>query len=86
MISLYVCDIPQTIEKDELAEIFSCFDGFLEVRIARDRNKQKIAFVDYTEEDKAKIAMNSTKSFRFPGSQKGITVRYSDNSKNKETG
>jgi hypothetical protein len=86
MISLYVCDIPQTIEKDELMEIFSCFDGFIEVRIARDRNKQKIAFVDYTEEEKAKIAMASTKSFRFPGSQKGITVRYSDNSKNKETG
>jgi hypothetical protein len=39
MISLYVCDIPQTIEKEELSEIFSCFDGFIEVRIARDRNK-----------------------------------------------
>jgi hypothetical protein len=39
MVSLYVCDIPQTIEKEELTEIFSCFEGFIEVRIARDCNK-----------------------------------------------
>jgi len=39
MVSLYVCDVPQNIEKDELADIFSCFDGFIEVRIARDRNR-----------------------------------------------
>lgn len=30
--------------------------------------------------------MSSTRQFRFPGSSKGITVRYSDNSKNKQTG
>jgi hypothetical protein len=39
VVSLYVCDFPPSIEKEELAEIFSCFDGFVEVRIARDRNK-----------------------------------------------
>ena len=39
MVSLYVCDVPQNIEKDELADIFSCFDGFIEVRLARDRNR-----------------------------------------------
>ena len=39
VVSLYVCDIPQTIEKDELGQIFSCFDGFIEVRLAKDRNK-----------------------------------------------
>ena len=53
MVSLYVCDVPQNIEKDELADIFSCFDGFIEVRIARDRNRQRIAFVDYTDQEKA---------------------------------
>jgi len=48
--------------------------------------RQKIAFVDYTSEESAKTAMSSTRQFRFPGSSKGITVRYSDNSKNKQTG
>ena len=39
MVSLYVCDIPQSVDSDELKEIFSCFDGFLEARVAKDRNK-----------------------------------------------
>jgi len=34
-----VCDIPQNIEKEELESIFSNFDGFKEVRIARDKNR-----------------------------------------------
>jgi len=73
MVSLYVCDIPQSIEKQELTEIYRCFDGFVEVRIAKDRNRQKIAFIDYTGEEQAKIAMNSTRGFRFPSSTRGIS-------------
>ena len=38
-ISLYVCDIPQNITKEELDTVFSCFDGFVEVRLARDKNR-----------------------------------------------
>jgi RNA recognition motif-containing protein len=38
-VSLYVCDIPQTISKEELEAIFSKFFGFLEVRLARDKNR-----------------------------------------------
>lgn len=39
VVSLYVCDIPQNIEKEELEGVFQMFDGFVEVRIARDKNK-----------------------------------------------
>ena len=39
MVSLYVCDIPQNITKEELESVFCCFDGFIEVRLARDKNK-----------------------------------------------
>jgi len=46
-VSLYVCDIPPNITKDELDSVFKCFGGFLEVRLARDKNRQRIAFVDY---------------------------------------
>jgi RNA recognition motif-containing protein len=50
MVSLYVCDIPQNITKEELESVFCCFDGFIEVRLARDKNKQRISFVDYENE------------------------------------
>lgn len=84
VVSLYVCDIPQNIEKEELDGVFSCFEGFVEVRLARDKNKyhfsltltlfrQKIAFVDYEGEDQAKYAMSSTKGFRFALSTRGIS-------------
>lgn len=39
VVSLYVCDIPQDIEKEELDSVFSAFDGFVDLRIAKDRNK-----------------------------------------------
>jgi hypothetical protein len=39
VVSLYVCDIPQTIEKEELEAVFQTFEGFVEARIARDKNK-----------------------------------------------
>ena len=35
--------------------------------------RQKIAFVDYEDEEKARIAMNSTRQFRFPDSTKGLS-------------
>jgi RNA recognition motif. (a.k.a. RRM, RBD, or RNP domain) len=53
MVSLYVCDFPQTLEKEELSAIFEHFDGYVETRTARDRSGQKIAFVDYTNKEKA---------------------------------
>jgi hypothetical protein len=37
VVSLYVCDIPQNIEKLDLEEIFKYFDGYVEVRLAKDK-------------------------------------------------
>ena len=39
MVSLYVCDLPDTIEKDELRDMFGVFDGFIDVRLAKDKNR-----------------------------------------------
>lgn len=39
MFSLYVCDIPQNITKEELEKVFSQFSGFHEVRLAKDKNR-----------------------------------------------
>lgn len=52
-VSLYVCDIPQNITKEELDAVFKLFGGFNEVRLARDKNRQRIAFVDYEDEQSA---------------------------------
>ena len=38
-VSLYVCDIPTYVAKEELEKVFSNFTGFTEVRIARDKNR-----------------------------------------------
>jgi RNA recognition motif-containing protein len=81
-VSLYVCDIPQNITKEELDSVFKCFGGFNEVRLARDKNRQRIAFVDYENQESAQYAMNSLKGFRFHNTTKGITVRFSENTKN----
>ena len=37
MVSLYVCDFPQNLESDDLRSIFESFDGFIDVRVARDK-------------------------------------------------
>ena len=39
MVSLYVCDFPHQTERKDLHEIFCQYEGFIEVRIARDKNK-----------------------------------------------
>ena len=90
VVSLYVCDIPQNIERDELEGVFSCYDGFIDSRIARDKNKyanlfvnrlfrQKIAFVDFHNEETARKAMDVLKGFRFPHATRGISIYYSYN-------
>lgn len=39
VVSLYICDIPQDIVKEELEKLFRDFDGFIDLRIARDKTK-----------------------------------------------
>ena len=39
MVSLYVCDIPQNLEKEELEELFKSFEGLIEVRMAKDKTR-----------------------------------------------
>ena len=82
LVSLYVCDIPTFVQKEELERIFSNFAGFTEVRIARDKNRQRIAFVDYQNQKTAEYAMNCTLGYKFGNANKGITVRFSENTKN----
>ena len=39
VVSLYVCDIPYQVEKEELEQLFKTFSGFIDIRMAKDKNK-----------------------------------------------
>jgi RNA recognition motif-containing protein len=39
LVSLYICDIPQEIEKEEIEKLFKDFGGFKDIRVARDKTK-----------------------------------------------
>ena len=38
MVSLYVCDFPQDCNKEDIENIFNEFDGYIESRLAKDKN------------------------------------------------
>lgn len=55
--SLYVCEFPQDIDEKEFEALFSRFDGFDALWFAWDKNRQKIAFIDYANEASATLAL-----------------------------
>jgi len=56
-----------------LEKVFSQFNGFHEVRLAKDKNRQRIAFVDYDSPQAAEYAMSSTVGYRLSNANKGIS-------------
>eukprot|EP00826_Nyctotherus_ovalis_P056471 TRINITY_DN7631_c0_g1_i1.p1 TRINITY_DN7631_c0_g1~~TRINITY_DN7631_c0_g1_i1.p1 ORF type:complete len:352 (+),score=38.33 TRINITY_DN7631_c0_g1_i1:94-1149(+) len=79
MVSLYVCDLPAHVEKEDVHKLFADYQGFLECRLVRDKNRyrsftprDKIAFVDFDKEYQAKFATEHLNGYRFPGAHKGI--------------
>ncbi len=39
MVSLYFCDVPQHVEKKDLDALLTEFQGFIECRLVRDKNR-----------------------------------------------
>jgi hypothetical protein len=37
MVSLYVCDFPQNLDRTDLENLFGAYTGFIEARTARDK-------------------------------------------------
>eukprot|EP00347_Sterkiella_histriomuscorum_P007844 403347348 len=55
MISLYVCDFPQNLERDDLSPIFSEFEGFIEttkIKSKQRRHKTLVQVLDTVEQQK----------------------------------
>ena len=80
-VSLYICEIPHTVNKSDLEQIFGEMEGYKECRMKAMNDKRKIAFVDFDSEREAKFALETLQGFRFQEDDKGIYIKFSDNTK-----
>lgn len=83
--SLYVSDIPKEISNEDIEKRFSEFKGYKTTRIKTFSDKGKICFIDYETFDEANFVISVMQNFKFNNNvAKGITVKLSDNSKDKK--
>ncbi len=81
VISLYVCEIPKNVNKNDLEELFKSMDGYLESRVKGLNEMRKIAFIDFKDLGQARFAMVTLQGFKFSPSDKGLIIKVSDNTK-----
>jgi RNA recognition motif-containing protein len=81
VVSIYVCEIPRNINKKDIENLFSDYDGYVETRMKGTNDNRKIAFVDYENEKDAIFVIETLQSFRFAPEDKGLILKISDNSK-----
>ena len=83
VISLYVCQIPDNITKEDLEDAFKEMQGFVELRLKTktipNEGIVKMAFVDYDSEDNARNAKDVLQSFKFHSEDKGILIKIAEN-------
>lgn len=82
VVSLYICEIPKNTTKKDIEDLFIDMEGYRETRMKGTNDKRKIAFVDYEHEDEARFAMNALQGFKFSPEDKGLIIKFSDNTKN----
>jgi RNA recognition motif-containing protein len=85
VVSIYVCEIPRNINKKDVENLFSDYDGYLETRMKGTNDNRKIAFIDYENEKDAVFVIDTLQSFRFAPEDKGLILKISDNSKSQLT-
>lgn len=83
VVSLYVCQIPSNVTKDDIINIFHEVDGYIDTRIKTMSDKGKIAFIDFENETNANFAKETLQGFKFSEGDKGLIIKISENSKNK---
>ena len=83
VVSLYVCQIPLNVTKDDIINIFHEVDGYIDTRIKTMSDKGKIAFIDFENETNANFAKETLQGFKFSEGDKGLIIKISENSKNK---
>lgn len=65
VVSLYIYQIPENVLEEDLENIFSELEGYIETRLKKTTAKGKIAFIDFETEVNAKYAMNLLQNFKF---------------------
>ena len=79
VVSLYVCEIPNNVTKEDLDNLFSEIEGYIETRTKVENDKRTIAFIDYQTEKDAKCARETLQGFKFTDKDKGLIIKISDN-------
>ena len=81
VVSLYVCEIPNNITREDIEHVFSEIEGYLETRTKIANDKRTIAFIDYQTEQDAKCARETLQGFKFSAQDKGLIIKISDSYK-----
>lgn len=81
VVSLYVCEIPNNVTKEDIDNLFSEIEGYIETRTKVANDKRTIAFIDYQTEKDAKCARATLQGFKFTDKDKGLIIKISDNTK-----
>lgn len=81
VVSLYVCEIPRNINKEDLENLFSELEGYKDIRLKGTQDKRKIAFVDFESEKDGKFALETLNGFKFASEDRGLIIKISDNTK-----
>jgi len=81
VVSLYICEIPKNILKKDIEDLFRVMEGYIETRMKNTNDRRKIAFIDYHSENDARFAMNTYQCFKFNHDDRGLIIKFSDNTK-----
>jgi RNA recognition motif-containing protein len=82
VVSLYICQIPENVTKEDLISAFSEVSGYIDTRIKLMPDKSKIAFIDFEDEKNANFAKETLQGFKFTEEDKGI-LKIIENSNNQ---
>ena len=81
VVSLYICQIPENVTKEDLISAFSEVSGYIDTRIKLMPDKSKIAFIDFEDEKNANFAKETLQGFKFTEEDKGIIIKFSENAR-----
>eukprot|EP01102_Stenamoeba_stenopodia_P011275 TRINITY_DN3448_c0_g1_i1.p1 TRINITY_DN3448_c0_g1~~TRINITY_DN3448_c0_g1_i1.p1 ORF type:complete len:281 (+),score=56.44 TRINITY_DN3448_c0_g1_i1:286-1128(+) len=75
--TLFVTDIPFNLQETEFVNLFASSEGFITARLRSDRNRNIVGFVEFENEQTAKVAKNEFNQYKFSVTDTGLNVRFS---------
>ncbi len=84
--NLYIKGLPASINEDQLKSLFSPYGKIENYKILIDLQtgtSKGQAFVQFEQLDAAEYAISALNGYVFPGTAKGIVVRYADTQQEK---